>query len=198
MSTNSDKTNTSQSKMGNITKTLEQKIREQNSKSKEEKAARVAAENQTLLTVEPKKSEKKEKMENEKSPVSNKNKEEKKNVGSEKDPIQVQSDSKKLETKKEEPESFQKFSVKPSKREAIQILKNWSKKTNEEQSALLKDVKFAELIRQATIKTLEDSDESEEENSAEENTKSQKKKIKSNTSSKKEETEEAGVALSPL
>ena len=106
MSTNSDKTNTSQSKMGNITKTLEQKIREQNSKSKEETAARVAAENQTFLGIDTKKAEKKEKMENEKSPSSNKNKEEKKNIGSEKDPMQVQSDSKITETKNTETEIF--------------------------------------------------------------------------------------------
>ena len=99
MSTNSEKNTISQSKSPGNTKTLDQKIREQRSKEERETAARVAAENQILLTNDLKKSENKLKLEIEKSSSSNKNKEEKKNIGSEKDPMQVQSDSKITETK---------------------------------------------------------------------------------------------------
>ena len=83
MNTNSEKNTTNQTKSSGNTKTLDQKIREQKTKEEKDLAARVAAENQNLLTIESKKSESKQNMEIEKSPSSNKSKDERKIIGSE-------------------------------------------------------------------------------------------------------------------
>ena len=106
MSTNSEKNTTNQSKSSGNTKTLDQKIREQKTKEEKESAARVAAENQTLLTVESKKSEIKGRIDNEKSPSSQKNKDERKTIGSEKDPTPVRVTQRYQKQKKENLKMF--------------------------------------------------------------------------------------------